>query len=200
VNGILLVTIIESLKRVRNFLLMQESLLRIKGVNGLILDVGSGACPLPFAHVLADLNIKDNSQRQDSKLKIDGKPFVQCDAHFLPFREKVFDYVQCAHILEHLDNPKRALEEFKRVGERIHIIAPSWIREDIFCSDPYHKWIFVQKKKRIFARRPRKGKNLRLYRHPLFFFFTKFEYLANKVLPIFVHEMDIDLKQEVALS
>ena len=162
--------------------------------------MGSGACPFPFAHVLTDLYVNDNSHRLGSKIKLNGTPFVCCDSHFLPFQEKVFDYVHCAHVLEHLVNPNAAFVELKRVGKIVDVITPSWIREDIFCSDPYHKWIFMKRNGRIFVRKPRKGKNFKLYKPYFFQIFTKFEYILNKISPIFIFELRIDLEQDFSSS
>jgi len=41
--------------------------------------------------------------------------FVQCDALNLPFQEEIFDGIIMFHIIEHLENPLRALQEAKRV-------------------------------------------------------------------------------------
>ncbi|MBI2598677.1 class I SAM-dependent methyltransferase [Candidatus Curtissbacteria bacterium] len=41
--------------------------------------------------------------------------FVVADAHNLPFKDKTFDLIICTETLEHVINPKKALEEMKRV-------------------------------------------------------------------------------------
>ena len=43
------------------------------------------------------------------------KNFVFGDAHYLPFKNKVFDKVYCSHTLEHLENPFKFFEEARRV-------------------------------------------------------------------------------------
>lgn len=42
------------------------------------------------------------------------KNFVFGDAHYLPFKNKVFDKVYCSHTLEHLENPLKFFEEARR--------------------------------------------------------------------------------------
>lgn len=41
--------------------------------------------------------------------------FIQCDAHILPFRPRVFSVVHSYHVLEHLHSPLEALREWSRV-------------------------------------------------------------------------------------
>lgn len=41
--------------------------------------------------------------------------FAVADAHSLPFKNESFDLVVCTEVLEHVDNPKDALLEIKRV-------------------------------------------------------------------------------------
>jgi len=36
----------------------------------------------------------------------------------MPFPDKSFDFVYCAHVLEHVDDPIRACREIMRVGKR----------------------------------------------------------------------------------
>src|ERR1700747_3240877 len=49
---------------------------------------------------------------------------LKADAHFLPFREKVFSETRCFHVLEHLKNPAVAIEEIRRVSERAVLRFP----------------------------------------------------------------------------
>jgi SAM-dependent methyltransferase len=49
---------------------------------------------------------------------------VVADAENLPFRDTVFNDVLCANVLEHLDNPKQAIAEARRVGGRCRFIYP----------------------------------------------------------------------------
>ncbi len=60
---------------------------------------------------------------------------IQCDAHFLPLRDRAFSHVNMIAVLEHLEKPLTALREAKRVAERnatFDIVVPkdargSWI-------------------------------------------------------------------------
>lgn len=46
------------------------------------------------------------------------KPTVLADAHYLPFKDGSFEVVKASHLLEHLINPLRALDETLRVAKK----------------------------------------------------------------------------------
>lgn len=56
--------------------------------------------------------------------------FIKCSAYRLPFNDNIFDAVATIEILEHLDNPEKALEEIKRVAKKWIIFSvpnkPLW--------------------------------------------------------------------------
>ncbi|MFQ5914281.1 MAG: class I SAM-dependent methyltransferase [Nitrospinota bacterium] len=103
----------------------------------LILDVGSGNKPHPRANVICDRYVEGQAER--SGPIIVDRPFVVADAHYLPFKDKAFDYVIASHILEHMDDPALFLSELSRVASRGYIESPSEVSEKLFFW-PYHKW------------------------------------------------------------
>jgi len=116
-------------------------------LNDEVLDIGSGNNPNSKATVLLDLYIKDSSHRSMHELKIDERPFVNASIEYLPFRDKIFDYVICNHVLEHVDNPVKACQEIQRVGKKGYIECPSpfleqgyWIATDGKSHWEKHKW------------------------------------------------------------
>jgi len=44
-----------------------------------------------------------------------GAFFCKADAEYLPFSDECFDSIVCSEVIEHLENPEKALEEFNRV-------------------------------------------------------------------------------------
>jgi ubiquinone/menaquinone biosynthesis C-methylase UbiE len=46
------------------------------------------------------------------------KPTVLADAHHLPFKDGSFELVKASHLLEHLRNPQKALDEMLRVATK----------------------------------------------------------------------------------
>jgi len=88
--------------------------------NRLVLDAGSGHFPFPNADVLCDL--------YDKPTKV-GRLFVCCDIQFLPFKPKVFNFVYCSHVLEHVINPNLTISELKRVAQHGYASFPSFFWE-----------------------------------------------------------------------
>ncbi|MGQ9917413.1 MAG: class I SAM-dependent methyltransferase [Bryobacteraceae bacterium] len=69
---------------------------------------------------------------------------VLCDLdHFpWPFRDSAFDELYAVHVIEHVSDVVRTLEEFHRLvrpGGRIHIVTPHYTDFSSFC-DPTHRW------------------------------------------------------------
>jgi len=122
----------------------------------LVLDVGSGDKPFWRADVMVDKYLEDDQQRATGAIVYDKrKLFVEADVENLPFKDKAFDFVFCAHLLEHVSHPDRAIKELTRVAKCGYIEVPSAIG-DIFSSFPVHLWycdcrdnvlIFQQKSK-----------------------------------------------------
>lgn len=81
-------------------------------------DVGCG----PFYHNFI--------MRDSNYLRIDIEPAyhpdVVADVQNLPFNDKVFDFVLCDNVVEHVEKPNNALKELKRVSKEILIIVPKW--------------------------------------------------------------------------
>jgi len=73
------------------------------------LDVGCGG------KIRADIRLELN--RTDARN-------IAASAHYLPFRDQVFDVVLCYHVLEHVKFPKKALRELCRVGKVVKIKLP----------------------------------------------------------------------------
>lgn len=64
------------------------------------------------------------------------------DAAALPFRDDSFDQVRAVHLIEHVENVIRTVEEFHRVtraGGTIYLVTPHYTDFSSFC-DPTHRW------------------------------------------------------------
>jgi uncharacterized protein YbaR (Trm112 family) len=107
------------------------------GPNDLVLDVGSGHNPNPRSDVLCDRYIEDDTERGGA-IQVD-RPLIVADAHNLPFKDKVFDYVIASHIIEHMDDPVRFCSELMRVAKRGFIASPTELAEHMFYWS-FHKW------------------------------------------------------------
>ncbi len=108
-----------------------------------VLEIGSGPSPFERSDILADKFSEDNTQRS-GQLTID-RPLIVCDAHYLPFVDKSFDYIFASQVLEHLEEPELFFAEIERVGKKGYIESPNGIRELLF-GWPFHRWV-VEKDK-----------------------------------------------------
>lgn len=106
----------------------------------LVLDIGSGDKPFWRADVIVDKYLKDNGQRHSGSIIYDRrKTFVEADVENLPFKDKVFDFVFCSHLLEHVNDPEKAIKELVRVSKKGYIEVPNSIL-DLLKPFPPHLW------------------------------------------------------------
>ena len=110
--------------------------------NEKVLDVGCGDIPFPYATHMADRFPEDTHHRA-GKLNTNDKPFTQADVQDLPFENQSFDFVYCSHLLEHVENPAKAMDELMRVGKRGYIEVPTRMSDIVFNFarlKHFHKW------------------------------------------------------------
>lgn len=111
--------------------------------NELVVDVGSGGQPFPYATVLVDQFI-EKSRHRDEVFERSGKPLVLADIHSLPFGDKSFDFVYCSHVLEHANDPLETCFEIMRIGKRGFIETPTMGKDALFAwALDKHKWHVV---------------------------------------------------------
>ncbi len=95
-----------------------------------ILDVGCGINKYPGA-----VGIDRNSRtRADVLCELDRFPY--------PFRDNSFDQLRAVHVIEHVSDVIRTVEEFHRLvrpGGTIYIATPHYTDFSSFC-DPTHRW------------------------------------------------------------
>lgn len=95
-----------------------------------ILDVGCGINKFPGAIGL-DSNPRS---RADVLADLNHYPY--------PFRDNAFDGVRAIHVIEHVADVIRTMEEFWRLvrpGGRVWIVTPHYTDFSSFC-DPTHRW------------------------------------------------------------
>lgn len=90
-------------------------------LGGMVLDVGCGLGRFPS-------NVGVDSERFPL-LSQKEKMVVQASAEYLPFRGDSFDTLLCNHVIEHLERPELAMEEFARVA---HTLVLSYPNKDYF--------------------------------------------------------------------
>lgn len=101
---------------------------------GLSLNVGCGATR---RHPFRDFGCDLNADISVPEMEIPN--YIRCDALHLPFRP-VFDRIVASHLVEHLFNPRTAIEEFKSIAQRVTVTVPHWLSTDAYL-DPTHRWV-----------------------------------------------------------
>jgi hypothetical protein len=112
------------------------------------LDVGCGGTPT--GDVNCDLFTEDTGhwfgkKDREHLLRIREIPnFVVCDSQYLPFREGMFEFVYCSHVIEHVDHPFLLFRELARVSNhKILLKCPHSLGERMFLpKNPFHKNFF----------------------------------------------------------
>jgi SAM-dependent methyltransferase len=95
-----------------------------------ILDVGCG------------INKKPGSIGIDSNPRSRADVIVDIDRFPYPFRDSSFDALQAVHVIEHVCDVVRTMEEFHRLvrpGGEVYLATPHYTDFSSFC-DPTHKW------------------------------------------------------------
>jgi SAM-dependent methyltransferase len=95
-----------------------------------VLDVGCGINKQPGAIGLD----RNPASRADVLADLDRFPY--------PFRDSSFDRLTAVHVIEHVSDVLRAMEEFHRLvraGGEVHIVTPHYTDFSSFC-DPTHRW------------------------------------------------------------
>lgn len=94
------------------------------------LDVGCGINKLP-----GSIGIDRNpASRADVICDLDHIPY--------PFRDSSFDALQAVHVIEHVGDVMKTMEEFHRLlrpGGEAFIVTPHYTDFSSFC-DPTHRW------------------------------------------------------------
>lgn len=73
--------------------------------------------------------------------KTECQPNLVCfgDAATIPYPDKYFGSVIASHVLEHVEDPQKVLQELHRVAEEVFIITPLWWCPHTYLH-PGHRW------------------------------------------------------------
>lgn len=129
--------------------------------NAYVLDIGSGDKPFWRGDVFCDkLSCADNQRASRSETITTIGKFINSDVCQMPFSNKEFDFSYCSHLLEHVKDLKKAIDEINRVSKSGYIEVPNAAHE--FAS-PFgsHLWlIFTDGKKLTFVRKSNRMERL----------------------------------------
>lgn len=84
-----------------------------------ILDVGCGGFAPSHKPLKIENVVHTDIEKKSYHLE------VLCDIHNLPFHTKTFRVAYASHVLEHIENPMKAIYELKRIAHVIIIKVPN---------------------------------------------------------------------------
>lgn len=119
-----------------------------------VLDIGSGGSPFAPADMICEKFPWDDRERPSRF--VGDRPLVVGDLEALPFKDKSFDFIHLSHVLEHVFDPAKAIEELMRVGKRGYIEVPTAYYEKSLRSWGGHLWfISLEGNTLVFRPKPR---------------------------------------------
>jgi O-antigen biosynthesis protein len=81
----------------------------------------------------------DASAVRDAQVRCPAGTFVRGDLTDLPFAEQRFDVITCFEAIEHVEDPMRGLDEFRRVLAQGGIVLVSSPNPDVYpAGNPFH--------------------------------------------------------------
>jgi ubiquinone/menaquinone biosynthesis C-methylase UbiE len=100
------------------------------------LDLGCGSNQVLDSHLQFRKKVELDILRPSSNKKRDN-PFIQADLYKLPFKQNSFDLILLRFVVEHMENPDKALSEIARIlknNGQILILTTNIISPFIFIS------------------------------------------------------------------
>lgn len=109
-----------------------------------VLDVGGGHNPHPRANVIVEkYDDSNNAHRGGNVKRGNNQELIFADGENMPFKDNEFDYVICCHVMEHVDDPAKFMNELSRVGKRGYIEVPSLLGEHLVPKEA-HTWVSLE--------------------------------------------------------
>jgi len=105
-----------------------------------VVEIGAGPTPFWHTKLIFDKYPVENKERHGDIRNI--APVIKADAVKLPLRDQACDVLFVSHVIEHLNDPARFIEEAKRCSRRIYLEFPTVVRELMYAWS-FHKWLVV---------------------------------------------------------
>ena len=106
--------------------------------NDFIVEVGAGHIPFGGTKLILDKYPFDNSERWDDIRNV--APIIKADAQKIPLRDQSCDLLFSSHVIEHVDEPDKFVQEIKRCSRYAYLEFPTFTRELMFAWS-FHKWV-----------------------------------------------------------
>ncbi|MDP9223197.1 MAG: methyltransferase domain-containing protein [Actinomycetota bacterium] len=129
---------------------------------GIVVDVGSGHSPHFRAHILIEKYLEGNQHRIGPFTRRSNRQLVfVASAERLPFKDNSVGFLIASHLLEHLEDPDVASQEFSRVAKAGYVECPSeWI-ERLFPF-PSHLWYVKRQEQMLIFEAKKKARDRRI--------------------------------------
>ncbi len=109
-----------------------------KEVKGITLDIGAGKSPYRKFFTNSSKYIKLD------KFDHEGKPDIIADATKIPLKNNSVDSIVCFQLLEHLQDPKKAVDEMYRVLKKNGICLVTTHMATVLHGEPYDYFRFTK--------------------------------------------------------
>ncbi|MEM2293773.1 MAG: class I SAM-dependent methyltransferase [Nitrososphaerota archaeon] len=109
------------------------------------LDIGCGFSKESIIGKKYKANPRGDLNVDICKPEVKVPNFIRASALSLPFKEDIFDTIYMFHVIEHLEDPKRALNEIHKVlrkGGKLVVITPNKYSRSSYL-DPTHRHHFT---------------------------------------------------------
>jgi hypothetical protein len=115
-----------------------------------VVEIGSGPTPFRRTRLIFDKYPFENHERHGDILNV--APVIKADAIKLPLADKSCDLLFVSHVLEHIEQAERFLQEAKRCAKRVYFEFPTRVRE-LMYGWSFHKWLIqIEDGKLVFYR------------------------------------------------
>jgi SAM-dependent methyltransferase len=116
------------------------------GRSDFVVEIGAGHNPFHATDLIIDKYPFDNFHRFDDILCT--APVIKADAIKLPLAPKGCDLLFASHLIEHLAEPAKFINEVKRCSKRVYLEFPSVTRELMYAWS-FHEWLIEVKDRHL---------------------------------------------------
>ncbi|MCX6784017.1 MAG: class I SAM-dependent methyltransferase [candidate division WWE3 bacterium] len=177
-----------------------------RDISGQILDIGCGnGYHAHFERIDASRNYIALDIDEQKTIKI-SKPYIQkvvADCCKTPFQDRSIDLIIASHILEHLPNLPKALEEFNRIlktnGKLIVVIPcdPGWLWKFLTSFTPSR---IILKKRGVNYDEMMKTEHINSFNNCLETIKKYFTIKKIRYLPLYIHNYNLNILCGLVLS
>ena len=111
-----------------------------------VVEIGAGPRPYRYTKLILDKYPFDNVERHGDIVNV--APVIKADALKIPLADKACDLLFVSHVLEHLEDPGKFIEEARRCARRIYLEFPTFRRELMYAWS-FHRWVIGMESGRL---------------------------------------------------